>query len=259
MKRYLFTILFCLTLAGPVSAGDFIHLAGEIQLPLPGSWQLGSDSLDYPFQLVRFDPSAELLIFKSEISPEDAVQNKDDLRQSVKMVVDDVILTLPDAMLLTSTGYFEDYRTGFMIEFTSTDSVNHIPLRHRLNGVLYRHPDGQQLLFTLWAKAGAEQYPEVVNELKLIQGGFVYAGAQKETVFTGNRRTYWYIAVLLMLVAGLFYVFRRRPQHWQHSFSPSETNHWQCQCGRLNESHIKSCKYCGQSRSGSEVGSNSIA
>ena len=260
MKNYLLPIMLWLTLTGSSVAGGFINLAGEIRLPSLNSWHLGNDTLDYPFQLVRLEPPAELLIFKSIIAPVDAVLSNDELKRSVEKVVDDVILGLPEASLLTSTGYFETYRTSFVIEFISTDSISHVPLYHRLNAILYRHPDGQQLLFTLWAKTDTKDYPTVADELKLIQSGFIYTGPQEASVFLTNRRPYWYGVGLLIIIAGLLYAFRQRTRASKTRLSISSgTNFWRCDCGQLNRSEHKSCGQCGEPRRFRHVGNDNVS
>ena len=125
-------------------------------------------------------------------------------------MIDEVILTLPDAKLLTSSGFDHGNRAGFILEFTSTDTTVHLPLRHRFEGVLYRVPDGRQYLFTLWAKAPAESFPLADSSIRVLQSSFEYNGPHEATVFGSNLNPYVILAVLVLLAIGLIYYGRSR-------------------------------------------------
>lgn len=228
------------------SAGYFQSLGGEIQIPSPEGWQLGSDSLIYPFQFVHEEPVAELLIFKSTIETGDLIRDDDDLRQSVDVIIEDVILQMPGARLTTSSGFFDGYRTGFVIEFTSIDSVSGQSLQHRFCGHIYRHTDGHQILFTLWAKSLQDSYGLVEADIKGMQDAFRYDGPFEEEVFTGDSLPYTRLAILLVLMTALFYLLRKRRMRGSPLQRYSDNRYWRCQCGRVNRTTVASCRQCGR-------------
>ena len=212
MRTILYIVIGIALLAGTVTADDFVRLADEIQIPLQEGWELGPDTSDYPFQLVHSDPGAELLIHRTEISADESLHSEQELKEAVGFVVEDLILKLPEARLLTSSGYYEDYRTGFVIDFLSKDHSGDGELRHRFNGVIYRHPDGHQLMFTLWARAAVGQYDEIANSIQFIHSEFAYTGPYMDEVLAPRQFSLWYLGLIPLILIGLLKIFRRRPQ-----------------------------------------------
>ena len=212
MRTILYTAIGIALLAATVTADDFIRLADEIQIPLPEGWELGPDTGKYPFQLVHRDPGAELLIHRTEISQDESLHSEQELKESVEFVIEDLILKLPEARLLTSSGYYENYRTGFVLDFLSKDHTGDGELRHRFIGVIYRHPDGPQLMFTLWAKAAASQYDEVANSIQFIQSEFAYTGPYMDEVLAPKQFSLWYFGLIPLILIGILKIFRRHPK-----------------------------------------------
>ncbi|MDD3732171.1 MAG: hypothetical protein PHU88_07345 [candidate division Zixibacteria bacterium] len=246
-SRFLF--LLCLILPGTAtSAGINVELGQEVKIPLPNDWIVATDGSEYPFQLVDTTLSSDIMIFKSDIPHDDLICNDTALKKSVQGVIDEVIMSLPEARILSNTGYFEKYRAGFILEFLSFDTVNLITLQHRLQGIIYRHPDGYQLLFTIWAKSGQATYPAVENSIKLIQGGFDYLGPKLSDVFGARHKIPTFLYVFLFLLLGIFFFMRARQlQKARVKFADDEL-FWRCECGRLNPLNHKTCRRCGRTK-----------
>jgi hypothetical protein len=197
--------------------------------------------------LVYENDSAEIAIFKSIIAPEEIIRDHGELKQSVDMVIEDVIGELPEARMYTSTGFYDVYRAGFILEFTSTDSLSDIPMRHQLSGILYRTPSDGQVLFTIWAKSVESLYPDLKETMELVRMGFSYRGDYVPEVFAPRQRSWWPFVLIGVAIAGLVFVQikrRSRPE-------PSEvrkTNFWTCECGRLNHDDLPTCNRCGRAR-----------
>jgi len=230
----------------PVSAGIYVELGEQIKIPLPDNWIVASDGSDFPFQLVDTNLTSDIMIFKSDIPQEDIITNDEELKQSVQGVIDDVILSLPEARILSNTGYFEQYRTGFVLEFLSFDTVNVITLRHRLLGLIYQHPDGHQILFTVWAKSGEDTYPAMENSIRMIQDEFNYSGPRTGDVFNPSRSVPTYLYIILFMLLGLFFFLRTRQLQRSRVRFANDEKFWRCECGRLNPLHQASCRRCGR-------------
>lgn len=248
MKSASTIVAVVLLLVGSIGAQTAVPLGGEVQVPIAQDWTLGSDTAQFPIQIVHQNRYAELIIFKSVLSADQAISNEQDLRTSVKKVVDNVILTLPEAKLLTNIGFYEGYRTGFILEFISTDTSSQITLRHRLEGILYRDSDGRQLLFTLWGKAALDRYPDLARAIKSMQNGFIYTGPYEAEVFAPARTGNWYLYLILLLMIALLLYTRFRRQRRHKNGADSETNSWTCECGRLNSGNMPTCLRCGHER-----------
>ncbi len=197
-------------LAAQLHADNLVRPADEIRLPLAEGWVAGGDDTGFPIQLVNEDLTAELQIFRSEIPEEDAIIDGQQLRRAVEDIIDDVILSLPEAQLLTNTGYQEDNRAWFVLEFSSVDTVTFENIHHRMTAVLYRHPDGQQLLFTLWGKASTMAPTSVQTDLRTMQNGFAYTGSAQRAVFAEPTDYRWWLMGAVMVVLLLVLRLRRR-------------------------------------------------
>ncbi|MEW5795556.1 MAG: hypothetical protein AB1772_04265 [Candidatus Zixiibacteriota bacterium] len=204
----------CLALAamaaGGVSANQFVRVAGELEIPVPAGWHLASDTSSLPAQLVHCNDSAEILIFRSELGESEIIANERELRKSVDLVVDDVIEALPGGQLRVSTGFYDQYRTGFVLEFASLDSLSSVPLEHSIKGVIYRTPDQRQILFTIWGKAAGVVYPAVKEQVRFVQDNFAYRGEYESEVFAGAAMSYWPLAIVAMGLLGLLLLRPRR-------------------------------------------------
>lgn len=234
------------TLAGSAGGSEILKV-DDVTLLLPDNWTLGSDSLEFPLQIVQRNLTAELLIFRSVIWAEEAINDEYALRIEVEKIVDDVIPALPESQLLSSHGYYENHRASFFLEFRSLDTLQNLILRHRMAGVVYRHPDGHQLLFTLWGKSLSEAWSAHEGEIKLMQSEFAYTGPFEEEVFGDPNEFPWYAFFALMVVIGLLYAFRSfRTRHNTVEFADDQI-FWHCGgCGRLNPQGHRVCKRCGR-------------
>lgn len=208
-KRIVLAVALVLLLPTVVSA-QFARIAGEVEIPVPEGWYLSTDTLSFPAQLLYQTDSAEILLFRSEITSGETVTNREELKGSVDLVIDEVISTLPDGQLLTSTGFYDVYLAGFVLEFTSTDSASSIQLAHRLKGIIYRHPDGHQLLFTIWGKCARADYAGMKEAFAFVQDGFVYTGEREAEVFGEKAMTFWPIVLLLAALLGLMLLRPRK-------------------------------------------------
>jgi hypothetical protein len=243
MSRLLHILITLISISGVVHANTFVDLADEITLPVPQGWTVSSDD-EYPFQLVNEDSTAELLVFKSMIAEDERVSNDKELELSVDKVIEDVILTLPEAQLLTNTGLFEKNRVSFAVEFLSTDTAQDLRLRHRLKGLLYTHPDGYQILFSLWGKAAISAPDEVLGNIRTMQEGFVFSGVAQGKVFSKTARSDWvWIAIVLMLMAILMLLLKRRSRVGEKPASDPK-RFWKCECGQLNHNDHQTCRRC---------------
>lgn len=234
-------------------ASELLRIGEDVQIPLPDKWHLGSDTLQLPIQLVSEDFPAEILVFRSEIATDEMITDQATLKAAVDVVIHDVIMTLPEAALLTSTGFYDGNRAGFVLEFTSVDSVGGRELRHRLKGIIYRHPDEHQMLFTVWGKCTVDDYPALAESIAFVQDGFAYTGACAASVFDPPPRSYWPLALVLLGFVALLYYFRSRRKKNDPLPLPAESRFWHCSCGRANHEDQASCRRCGRSRtSGAE-------
>ena len=245
MMKIRFSLIFFLVLFATVKANTFTEFAGEARTAVPAGWFLSNEDDEYPFQIINDELSAELLIFKSTLDEDETITTEEELKLSVDKVIKDVILTLPQAQLLTNTGVLERKRVWFALDFTSFDEERGIELTHRLKGVMYRHPDGHQILFSLWGKAASGAPPEIMNQLRFMQEEFTYFGDSEKEFFAQERATEWIaIGVLIVMLVVMILVLRRRRAQ-QINFSGSE-NIWRCECGRLNHNDHQTCRRCGK-------------
>ena len=83
-------------------------------------------------------------------------------------------------------------------------------MRNRFKGIVYRHPDGYQLLYTLWGKVAAADYASIADEIQFMENNFRYIGAYEQEVFsTANNRSYYLMAVFGFL-GLLLWMYRKR-------------------------------------------------
>lgn len=190
--------------AAPDSAfGEFAKLGPDVEVPLPPGWMLLSDSTGFPAQMIYQNDSAEILFFRSRISGKDMITNESELRTSVDLVVDEVIYSLPEGQLLTTTGFYDGFRTGFTLEFLSIDSITGISLEHSLRGIIYRHSEDYQTLFTVWGKSARSGYADVKGAITIVQDGFAFRGEFENEVFEPTPMSYWPLVLVVMAIIGV--------------------------------------------------------
>ena len=217
----------------------------QLQMEVPEAWTVMNTKFEYPVNIIAGGGGAELQIFRTDMDPNQTINSPDELKISVQRVVDSVILNLPNAKLISSTGYDETERSGFALEFVSTDD-NATVLRHRLIGWLYRHPDGHQILFTIWAKGTVQDYSPHENEIRQMQAGFAYTGPHEGMVFSSGNGWGLPALVIVMAVAGLLYY--RTSKRAKPRMSTMDESGWKCNCGAYNAPDLHQCRQCKQSR-----------
>ena len=246
MKRLLVLILVVMA-AGSTWANSFVTLPEHTGLPLPSGWRLIGPADTYPVALLDTLTSAHLLIFRTILPSDEQIAGADDFRLAVNRVIDSVVLQLPEALLMTSTGEYVQNRAEFVVEFQTIDSVSGNPLHHRLTGILYRHPDGYQLLFSQWAQAPQATYAAIREDLHTMQTGFRYEGPQEKRVFAWAAGTMRWVVGLLVVLAAVFFVVRRRRQPTER-VAAGGVAIWRCSCGRANHGDNETCRTCGRPR-----------
>ncbi|MFH1687558.1 MAG: hypothetical protein ABIE70_08560 [bacterium] len=241
------TLGLLLFFASPVvSAGDLIQLGDDVLLPITENWMVKQSS-EYPYLLTTPDHDAEIKIFRSVIEAEYAIHNSQEFRTSVDSVIQNAILDLPQARLISNTGYGGGYQVSFALEFETADDIGFTTLRHRLIGILMRHPDGYQLLYTLWGRASLDAMVMFGNEMEMIQDGFMYRGPTENNPFAGADNSYgllWLsLPLILVLVIVLQWRRRRRPVD-----SSRWVRQWLCRCGQANDLDRQVCSRCSRPR-----------
>lgn len=244
MKKII-PLLAVIFLATSSYANKFITLAEEIKIPLPEGWTVLDSTAGYPYTLINPQKALELLIFKSVLDADQVITNKKELKGSVDKVVEDIILTLPEGKLLTNTGRFMENHVSFTLEFSSVDTVNMGEIYHRLEGVIYQHPNGHQLLFTLWAKTIDQFKQSLSEEASIIQDGFIYYGPSEPEIFT-DKSFDWNILILLGVVILMVLIFVRKKQQLDKVKFSEDSNFWRCECGRQNHKSHATCHRCGR-------------
>ncbi|UCG63025.1 MAG: hypothetical protein JSV52_07020 [Candidatus Zixiibacteriota bacterium] len=253
MSRLSALAVIFLFAASSASASGFVELGREAKIPLADRWVIVDDTGGFPYRLSRTDQSAELSIFKSIIAADEKIKNEQELKLSVDKVIEDVILGLPEANLLANTGYFDKNRVWFDLDFESWDPERELQIRHRLKGVLYQHPDGHQLLFSLWGKAIEGAPASALYEMRLMQDEFAYTGDVESEVFGSSFPYDWYlIGFLFALLVVMLFILKKRQRQEKIAFS-DEANFWRCDCGRLNHVEFDTCRRCGRPQPVEEV------
>jgi hypothetical protein len=199
-------LALALTLTSNVSAGQFVRIAGEVDITIPDGWRLTTDTAALPAQILCDSIPAEVLVFQSEIGGDDLIENQDQLKKSVDLVVEDVISTLPEGQLRVSSGFDEGARAGFILEFMSIDTLSGLPLEHSIKGIIYRVGSDRQRLYTIWGKATTATYPQVRESIRLVQDGFIFRGDQEEEVFASRSTSYWWLVPLLVSLGALLLI-----------------------------------------------------
>jgi len=246
MNRIGVCLVCLLAVATTASANTFVEIAGEARLPLPQGWTVDGSVDTYPVRIAHETTGAALLVFQTELEAGALITDEVGFEVAVDQVIDSVVLRLPDAILLTSTGFQRETHAGFVVEFVSMDSATDTPLEHRLAGIIYRHPDNFQLLFTLWGKAPESTYTNARAALEQMQEGFQYVGPAAATVFAPPRddQRWWFL--LLIGIAAVLFIMRRRRS--QKITTTGRLRTWRCACGRLNHIDNVTCRSCNQPR-----------
>ena len=243
--RYLVILSILMLIAIPAMAG-MVRLGDEVEIPVSEGWEVLGDISSYPFLLMASDKQAELLLFKSTIEQNGSIDNQASLKASVDRVIDSVILTLPEAKMLTSSGYSSGDNVRFILEFTSQDLAENAMVRHRMMGVLYRMEDGNQGLFTLWGRAAFADYPAYEEALVGMQRDFRYVGEHESEVFmaSSNNRMLTVGTPILLVIALVALLHIRQRQKMVKS--KRVTAVWVCGCGTENDARETFCQFCGQ-------------
>lgn len=216
------TLAFLLLLLAVGRTQGLVTVAGECRLPVIERWEVASDTAAFPLELVHSDYPADFSVFKSGFAAADAVGGPEDLRYAVNGVLERVIYELPDAELLTNTGYYDSDVAGFILEFRSS-SGEELPVYHRLKTALYTLPNGRQVMFTLWAKASADTYPAVEPAIRFMQEQFVFLGEHEPNVFGSRSLWRWqYLALLLGLLGIVWLIRRQRMQRAERRVDAAE-------------------------------------
>jgi len=202
--------ILLLLLSTNVLADRLIRPADQVELPLPASWLVGGDEVGFPIDLVNEDLTAEFQVYRNELPQDDAIADGAQLRRAVDDIISDVVMELPNAQLLTNTGYAEDNRVWFVLEFTSGDTAAASRVSHRLAGVLYRLPNHDQLLFTLWGKASANAPGSVQSDFRVMQSGFRYTGPSADRPFEQSNGLRYFLVGSGLLVLILIITLRRK-------------------------------------------------
>jgi hypothetical protein len=211
--RYFGAILALCLIPRIALATPFVTVAGQARLPVVAGWEVVGDTSAYPLQLVSTTGEAELLVYRSDIERTGAVDNSDQLRNAADDVIDDVILTLPDARMVSSEGYYENNHTGFILEFTSWDSVAEATLHHRLKTALFRTDEGNQIMFTIWGKGVRSTWEYSATPIEYMQEEFEFLGEHRLDVFDARGSSPWpYIILAMALTATYLLVRKRRKQ-----------------------------------------------
>jgi len=120
---------------------------------------------------------------------------------------------------------------------------------HRLKGILYNHPDGHQLLFTLWGKANSDGKDILREEVLFLQNNFAYFGESDEMILIEQKPFDWRLLFVLgIMFIFLLFFFKRKSRRQGIEFS-ADSHFWRCECGRQNHNNNKTCKRCGRENS----------
>jgi len=200
-----------LLLPAAVLGNSFVEMPGEFRVPVPDGWAVSGEATSFPVLIVHDRLDARMSIYRTELTGDDRMHSEAAFQASVSGVIDSVVLQLPEAVLLTSTGYNEERRAVFVVEFTSVEPETNDPLEHYLVGILYRHPDGYQIMYSMWGKAALAAYAAVKPDFEQMRKGFNYTGPAEDDVFGGGgNANRWLLLMLGFMIALLFWIRRRR-------------------------------------------------
>jgi hypothetical protein len=177
----------------------------EISLDIPESWIVETEAI-YPFSIVSDDGTAELIVARAVLAGDERVGNPDQLKQAVDLVISDVILPLPESQLLSSTGQIEGNHALFSLDFLSVDVQTQVQIRHRLVGELYLHPNGHQLLFSLWGRAASDRWDLFEYDLMSMQESFAYLKPAESNLFAIDspfRLNHYLIGLAVLMLLWL--------------------------------------------------------
>ncbi len=220
---------------------------GEFRVAVPSDWSPSGDTTVYPIQLVHQDGDAEFLIFRTELAKDEVVSSRAELKVAVQRIVDSVILTLPQAKLISNTGYDEKERVQFALEFISSSAGDNMPIRHRLIGYIYRTLDGRQILFTLWGRGTLGHFQDKLPQILAMQNSFEFTGPHDATVF-GASSGKWFMVILLSLIVFAIAAYSHSRRRAVQEMAEEEEL-WTCSCGSRNAAEIGTCRKCGRPES----------
>ncbi len=213
MRRFLTGLAIMLVVSSPAHGMRFAELSGDIALPIADGWEVVDSASGFPYRLGCIDEAAEMTIHQTILSGDDIIASQADLKASVDSVVSGLILDLPEARLLSNTGMQAGNWAAFALEFESQDPGLPSGRRHRLSGVLYYHPDGYQLLFTLWARSATQVWPLIIDDILFMQGGFVYLGQADQNALGGDgQELSWKFLAIPLLGIGFAQMLRATVQ-----------------------------------------------
>ncbi len=240
-------VALVLLVPGAVLGNSFFEMPGEFRVPVPDGWAVSGEATSLPVVLVHDQLDARMSIFRTELTGADQMHSEEAFQASVSGVIDSVVLQLPEAVLLTSTGYNEKRRAVFVVEFTSVEPDTNEPLEHYLVGILYRHPDGYQIMYSMWGKASRAAYAAVKPDFEEMRQGFNYTGPAEDDVFGGGGNSNrWLLLALGLMIALLFWIRRRRTVAIKTTTGTVPI--WRCTCGRANHIDNEVCRRCGAPR-----------
>jgi hypothetical protein len=221
--------------------------ATDLALDIPAGWSMVGDSSAFPIQVVHENGDAEFLIFRTDLARDESVSGREELKLSVQRIIDSVIMPLPQAQLITSTGYDETERAQFALEFRSGTAGDRLRLQHRLVGYLYRAEDNHQILFTLWGRGLASSFAERHDAIVAMQNSFGFVGPHEAVVFAQGMRKWVLVALMLVAAIGIGLYTRKL------SSSANKRREigvrWRCECGHRNIPTLFQCSACGKPRS----------
>lgn len=209
ITSFIFIIIFsfsCLSIeANP------INVDSEFSIITNDSWAVDDDHTEYPYRIVQIENKGEMLIFKSIIDQSDEITDNDDFKKAVQEVIDDIILTMPDARIMTNSGSSQDDHLNFVLEFDSYDTLTNHTIIHRVKSYIYRHPEGFQVLFSLWGRVISGSEDETMVDIKTFQDQFEYLGPATDYFYPKYNDLKWmslYGAFLIMFF-GIFALIKK--------------------------------------------------
>ena len=245
LSRTLWIIGSLLLWGVPVGAVSTLP-ASNLVLDIPPGWSVVGDSSAFPVQIVHENGDAEFLVFRTDLARDESVSGREELKLSVQRIIDSVIMPLPQAQLISSTGYDETERAQFALEFRSGTPGDRLRLQHRLVGYLYRAEDNHQILFTLWGRGLATSFADRHDAIVAMQNSFKFVGPHEAVVFAKGMRKWVLVAVVLLAAIGIGLYTRKLSSSADRK--PELGERWKCVCGHRNISSLPTCPVCGKPR-----------